>query len=69
VQPENPNLKTWTTRLPEETIKKLEKLANYEGKPIQEVADRILNLFFENLGQIPEKKSLIASWPERKKRA
>lgn len=60
----DPQLRTWTTRLPKETIEKLEKLAAYEGKPIQEVADAILNKFFDHLGPIPEKKSLLEGpWP------
>lgn len=52
--------------MPKDTIEKLEKLAAYEGKPIQEVADAILNKFFDDLGPIPEKKSLLDKpWPRK----
>jgi hypothetical protein len=50
--------------MPEDLAEKIRALAEYEGKTIQEVQERVWRMFFEAIGQIPEKKSFLrGSWP------
>ena len=62
-------LKAWTTKLPQEIQESLRKLARYEGRPIQEVHAEILRKYFEFIGEIPERKSILDKpWAQLKKK-
>jgi hypothetical protein len=58
----------FTTRLTPENKDRLRQLAAYEGADREAVINRILNLFFEATGPIPERKSLLETWPGKKPR-
>ena len=53
----------FTTRLSPENKERLGRLAAYEGSDKEAVINRILDLFFEATGPIPERKTLLESWP------
>ncbi len=53
----------FTTRLKKRNKAALSKLAAYEGTDIEKVTNKILELFFQGVGDIPERKSLLDSWP------
>jgi hypothetical protein len=52
-----------TDRLPPDLLDFLNRLAAYQGTTRQKVHARIIELFREALGPIPEKKDLLGSWP------
>lgn len=56
----------FTTRLSPENKERLRALAAYEGSDLEAVINRVLNLFFEAAGPIPERKSMLDSWPGKK---
>lgn len=58
----------FTTRLTRTNRNLLKKLVAYEGSDIEKVTNRIFDLFFQALGEIPEKKSFLDSWPGPKPR-
>ncbi len=53
----------FTTRLSRPNRDRLKKLVAYEGSDIEKVTNRIFDLFFQAIGEIPEKKSFLDSWP------
>jgi hypothetical protein len=52
-----------TDRLPADLLEFLNRLASYQGTTRQEVHARIIELFREAIGPIPDKKDLLGSWP------
>jgi hypothetical protein len=56
----------FTSRLTPENKERLRLLAAYEGSDKEAVLNRVLDLFFDAIGPIPERKSLLDSWPGKK---
>lgn len=52
-----------TDRLPKDLLEFLNRLAAHEGLTRQEAHARILELFRQAIGPIPEKKSFLDAWP------
>lgn len=62
--PEGERLMPWSHRLPDDLIKKIHALADYEGMTIQQVQAKVWRMFFDAIGPIPEKKSFLQGpWP------
>jgi hypothetical protein len=62
--PESQKRVQWSVRLPQDLIDRIEALAEFEGKPIQEITERIFRMFFSAIGPLPEKKSFLdGDWP------
>lgn len=53
----------FTTRLTRKNRDLLKKLVAYEGSDIEKVTNRLFDLFFDAIGEIPEKKSFLDAWP------
>lgn len=55
--------------MPLDIQENIRKLARYEGRSIQDVHADILRKYFEHVGEIPERKSILdGPWPTPKKR-
>ena len=67
--PQEDELKAWTTRLPKEIQKNLRALAAYKGRNIQEVHAEILQMYFDAIGPIPVRNPALDNpWADSKKK-